>query len=175
MLEEINLTQIKKKKSHPMNNIFLIQKSFELTYLNFHLGFTQMQKDFSGLLNPFRLACRMAVLCFILPCLLSFSAVPDSLYRLPHPDHSADPTAIQGPIAAVSSVTWLLLCTWPHPPLGCEQRIFHNNHKTAKLIPTNPYKEPREPRLFQMRCFWQKSTARVTLATGGRPVHFNSL
>lgn len=31
----------------------LIHKSFELTYLNFHFGFTQTQKDLSRLFNSF--------------------------------------------------------------------------------------------------------------------------
>lgn len=142
--------------------------------------FTQVQKDLSWFFNPFCLECSTAVLFYFAvssfifnsPYLIVVSAAPSWSLSRPHCHPGSSGYRFQH---AQCLMIWPPLYAWPCSLLGCEQRIFHNNRKTSKLIPTNPYKEPREPKLFQMRCFCQKSTGRATLATRGRLAHFISL
>lgn len=81
---------------------------------------------------------------FILQCFLPFSATPCVIFV-----SAALPASMaawqQGPARPGACTVWSPLCTQSYFPLGCEQRIFHNNHKTQTLIPTNPFKESRDP------------------------------
>ena len=99
----------------------------------------------------------VSYLIFSSPCLVIPASPSWSLNR-PHCHLESSGFRFQ---RAWCPVIWSPLCTWPCSPSGCEQRIFHNNCQRSKFIPTNPCKEPREPKLFQMRCFCPKSVARV--------------